>query len=235
MNEAEARFAGLVDEWQAVLVRTAEKSAAMRSQVHTEWTTAIAEMSAERGALRAAGRWVGGPDDLLAVVGMHRNELVHSAAVAWILDPRMRHGFGVEFLRRFLLRCFPDEKFAGLESARCEREIQRAQARVDILIWADEWMVLVENKVDAAEQPDQCDTYHHLFGDETGAHFVFLSPTGRSPYTATGDAAGAFRSLSYRAIRDDLRATLAATATNPATTGRSSAAAYLATLESQFP
>lgn len=198
------------------------------------WDAAIAEMAAEEAGLRAEGRWVTGPEDLLSVVGLARSELVHSAALAWLLDPRGRHGLGIGFLERFLARCFPEEVFAGLDDARCEVELPRGMARADIVIWGEDWMVLIENKVDAGEQPDQCDTYFQLFGEEVGPHFVFLTPSGRAPGTANGEAAAAFRSLSYPAVRDELRAALGAKI-DRASVGYHSAMAYLDTIERLFP
>lgn len=203
----------------------------MTGEVPTGWAEAMAAMVDEQAALLAAGRWTRGPADLLSVVGVDRAEAVHSAAVAWLLDPRMRHGLGSEFLSRMLRRCFPGDTFTRPEGARCEREVLRGAVRADIVVRGDEWTVVIENKIDAGESDGQCDAYHDLFCEERGAHYVFLTPSGRSPATATGEAAEAFRPLGYRAVLEDLQGALAATRADPDTPGRRAAVAYVDALE----
>jgi hypothetical protein len=94
--------------------------------------------------------------------------------------------------------------------------------------------LIIENKVDAVESPGQCDLYYRLFGDEPGARFIFLSPRGRAPLTASGPAAVAFVALSYRAVADALRSVLEDTAAERAGPGRDATVEYLRTLEKRL-
>ena len=66
----------------------------------TEWESQFEGMVLEQRELSRAGSWVGGPRDLLGVLGKSRHEVTHSAIVAWLLDPGMRHGFGSRMLSR---------------------------------------------------------------------------------------------------------------------------------------
>jgi hypothetical protein len=90
--------------------------------------------------------------------------------------------------------------------------------------------LVVENKVDAVEGWRQCDT---LFERFSGARFVFLTPTGRAPQTATGAAAPAFSVVRYCDLRTILeRALLDSVSDGP---GRRVTEDYLRTLKKEFP
>ena len=185
----------LVAEWSttAALVELEEHRAI--AELVGRWEQALETIRVEQTALRSAGRWVGGPSDMLSVIGYSRAETVHSALTGWLLDPSRRHGLGSRFLERVLARCFPHESFRGLGTARVSTEVPGPTGRIDILVTARDMTVVIENKVDAIERPGQCDDYYRDFRQETGARFVFLSPEGRPASTATGDAAAAFVSL----------------------------------------
>ena len=94
---------------------------------------------------------------------------------------------------------------------------------------------MVENKIDAIESQRQCDRIYEAFSDETGARFVFLTPRGSVPRTASGTAENEFKTLSYREIKKALARALEATPDQKRASGRSSAISYLHTLEREFP
>lgn len=222
-----AQFALMAVQWQTIIDGSSVQDVG-------RWAKTLAKMQNEQRALRAAGLWVGGPTDLLSAVGQARSELVHSAAIAWLLDPAMHHGLGTRMLVHLLKRCFKDDQFADLTQASVYTEVTRGAARVDILVQAEGITLVIENKVDAPEGIDQCDAYFRLFGNDPGARFVFLSPDGRRPQSATGLAAEAFRPLGYREIMADLNAVLACTEHSPHGLGRAAAEQYLLTLRRQF-
>jgi hypothetical protein len=230
----EDRFAELAREWRALSpgggLPDEDRFLAMREEAR---------------AIRAAGRWATGPSDLLTVLGRHRDELVHSRLLRWLLRPTGRHGLGDAFLRAFLDTVWPGEGLADDAAAvRVELETTRAgvsetaaellEARADIVVYLDDIVIVIENKVDAGEQPRQCERLYRAWSDEaTDVRFLFLTPTGRAPATtASEDARSAWRTLSYAQVRQALEGALAATAAVPAAMGRDSVAQYLATLRS---
>jgi hypothetical protein len=229
--ESEASLATMSAEWASIQAGRVSRKLRNNARKAARWESALLEMQAEQRALREAGRWVGGPYDLLSIISYARNELVHSAAVSWLLDPGMRHGLGTRVLEFVLEHCFPDDHFSDLALANVYTEVTREQSRIDILVEAPGLTLIIENKVDALESSGQCDTYFRLFGDEPGARFVFLSPQGRAPTTATGPAAEAFVPVSYRAIADALRRALDETSAERHAPARAAAEAYLVTLE----
>lgn len=221
----EQRFSDLLREWSTA------RRGATQEQLDA-WVSALDEMTREEADLRGAGRWVRGAADVFGILGISRAEVRHTRFIAWLMDPAARHGLGPRFLELILTRTFPGEEFPSLDRATPVCEVVRGECRVDIVVWAPELTLVVEAKVDADEGPAQCDYQYDQFCGEVGSRFIFLSPRGRAPRTVTGEAREAFRSLSFAAVRDDLRAALAA---SQPVIGRGAAEDYLRTLEREFP
>ncbi|WP_437675740.1 PD-(D/E)XK nuclease family protein [Sorangium sp. So ce131] len=227
----ESQIAALAAEWRAILAL----EQANRTAKVAAWEARVAELRAEHDALLRDGAWVGGPDDTLSILGINRKELYHSALLAWLLDPQSRHGLGSRFLEAVLRRCTSDLPTSDLHRARPALEVAQGNARADIVVTGPGLCLVIENKVDAGEQPRQCDRLFESFGREPGALFVFLSPSGRAPETATDSAQGAFHPMSYADIASMLRDALAHAPWKGATVhGREVASNYLATLEKEF-
>ena len=202
------------------------------------WEQTFAEMVLEQRELRHQGRWLSGPSDLLSVIGRSRRETTHSAVLAWLLDPAAPHALGGEFLRRTLQRCFPELVFLPdhLEGVVTQCEVFRERSRADIVIWGPQLTVVIEAKVDAPERPDQCNDLYADFLADPWPHFIFLTPTGRRPMTATAQAGAAFAGWSFRDVREDLRDVVASAGVNPRVNPALAAMeTYLTTLDLEFP
>jgi hypothetical protein len=226
---AERVLHALEAEWNALQSACAAEVAA--------WANTLDRMTVEQDSLRTAGRWMRGRDDFLGVLGLHRHEVWHSRMLAWLLDPCGHHGLGSRVLSALLQRAFGGDT-ARAESARlalaeptCEEA--RDGGRLDIIVRAPGLTLIIENKVDAVEAPGQCDAYFGSFGQEPGAQFIFLTPTGRPPGSASGLAAEAFASVSYRDIRLVVRAAMRTA--QPDARGRGIVEDYLRTLDREFP
>ncbi|WP_437274571.1 PD-(D/E)XK nuclease family protein [Sorangium sp. So ce375] len=227
----ELQITSLAAEWRTILAKERENEAAEVAA----WEATVAEIRAEHDALLRNGAWVGGPDDTLSILGVGRRELYHSALLAWLLDPQGRHGLGSSFLEALLRRCASDPPTSELHLAQPALEVSRGDARADIVVTAPGLCLVIENKVDAGEQHRQCDRLFESFGREPGALFVFLSPSGRAPETATGSAQEAFQKMSYADIASMLRDAMARAVGKGATVhGREVVSNYLATLNREF-
>lgn len=228
----ESEFEALRDEWEPIVVADQHD----RLKQVRDWETRLDQLRDEQNALLRNGAWNDGRSDMLGILGESRREAFHSAFLAWLLDPRGRHGFGVAFLVAFFRRCSPDMMHKDLHQARTALEVTRGDTRADIVITGPRFSIVIENKVDAIEQPQQCDRLYFQFGREAGTIFVFLSPSGRLPATATGPARDAFISLRHSDIATILRDVLRETpAHERAKRGREVACNYLETLEREFP
>ena len=226
---AESLFQVMDAEWQGIV----QQSPAADTNV-AAWNAEMERLCREHDALARSGRWVIGSDDLLSVIGRARYEVYHSAVIAWLLNPLGKHGLGTALLEALLGECgigaVPD-----LHLARPEVEVQRGDTRADIVVFAPGMTLVIENKVDAGEQDRQCDRLHEKFEAEPGAVFVFITPTGRAPSTATGERSNHWTNLSYRRLAELLeRALDDSAAKGAATTGRATAQGYLVTLRREF-
>jgi hypothetical protein len=150
------------------------------------WESQLSVLVKEESELRAQGRWLRGPHDLLGVIGRRRSELTHTAALAWLLDPIGAHGLGtapLAGLLRLIGADVPGEDVLGW--CRPVREVTVERTRVDLLIDGPGMRLVVEVKVDAHEGDRQTERLVRHF-DEEGARFVFLTRSGAMPVNAGG-------------------------------------------------
>jgi hypothetical protein len=197
-------------------------------------------LKGEAAALVEAGLWASGPSDMLTVMGRQRDELLHSRVIGWLLVPTNRHGLGRAALTEFVDALWPNDGLmrtgpvvADLEvpaSAFDDEDLLR-EARADIVVRCEGVTLVIENKLDAGEQADQCERLYWAWAAEPGdVRWVFLTPTGRSPVTATSDAArAAWRTLSYRQLKHVVTEAIESAMPTPSL-GRSTAMQYLETL-----
>jgi PAS domain-containing protein len=213
-----------------------------RRRPMAEAQAAFEAAKAEVVTIRAAGRWVSGPGDLLSILGRQRDELFHSRILAWLMNPSGRHALGTRFLREFLAEVWPGEDFDTGGPVAIDVEVTRTgtsaesghtvEARADLVLGLESLVVVVENKLDAGEQQDQCERlYWPWAGDPVETRWVFLTPTGRAPMSATSQVArDAWSTASYAHVHRALGRALDQIDDRPADTGRASALQYLATL-----
>jgi len=199
-----AEFELIWAAWTEANRRRDISRARSQHEVVDRWKAALQHLSDEQQRLLDQGQWVSGPSSLLSVIGQSRRETYHCRVVAWLMDPTGRHGLGPHFLELFLNACFPDEEFdrEGLRRATVSCEVPRSRSRADIVVSLPDATVVIEAKTDADERPRQCDDLYADFGEELNPHFVFMSPRGREPITASGDAKETFRTFSFVQCRN---------------------------------
>jgi hypothetical protein len=116
--------------------------------------------------------------NLFEAMGIARQEVIHSKALAFLLDPHQTHGLGEHFLRGFLHHLGLTEP-ADLS----DTEMRTEWERIDILIRCPRarLAVVIENKIGAGEHGDQLKRYKELAARHFAGWkvvFVFLSPLG---------------------------------------------------------
>jgi hypothetical protein len=193
IGELAARWASVVLRPQADLV---------------EWRTGLDEMAVEYEALRGRGLWTYGRDDFFGILRIGRAELYHSAMLAWLLDPLGRHSLGRRLLDQLVAAHLPYVDSTAFRLRSIDLEVQKQETRADIVVSGDSATIIVEVKVDAVEGHRQCDRLYERFFEEPGSVFVFLTPTGRPPMTATGEALEAFVPISFPQVGDALEVVL---------------------------
>lgn len=171
----------------------------MRSSPCMDWEVEMTKIEGEFNALVNSGKWNVGNEDLLSIIGRGRYELFHSSILAWMLNPSEKHGLGTLFLESVLRSC-GIEDFGDLRFARAETEIQHSETRADIVVFCDQITLIIENKIYAGEQPEQCKRLEKRFSHHPRAVFVFLTPDGRRPLTVENSAESIWKSISYSKI-----------------------------------
>lgn len=223
-------------EWEKLIKARDGKRRQKRARLAEQWNQQFDEVRSEYFDLVNRGLWHRGPSDVFSILGRERRETYHSAMLAWLFDPLGPHGLGVSFFRAFLQACHSEwsleHERPGAIEVRCEEA--GAFCRADIVVRTSRFTLIIENKLDAVEGDAQCNRLHQAFCDGGDVRFVFLSPSGRRPRTATGEAAQAFVPLSYSVILKCLESVLKDTAGSPPTMGRASALNYMSTLNKEF-
>ncbi|MDN3205936.1 PD-(D/E)XK nuclease family protein [Algoriphagus sediminis] len=125
--------------------------------------------------------------NIFKILGVEDYEIRHSNFLAWLLDPFESHGLNEGFLRRFLQDIFIDNRsqdfslveLAGLDLSQIE--VWREWKGIDILVYSDDIIISIENKVWSGEHSNQLkkykDTVESQFPHQRKA-YVFLSPYG---------------------------------------------------------
>lgn len=104
--------------------------------------------------------------NILSALGLSRQELRHSALLAYLLDPREPHGLGDSFARALLGQVAPllPESLDVPALSLAGMTVQREWNYIDVLLEAptDRLAVIIENKVDSDEHSGQLSRYERL-------------------------------------------------------------------------
>lgn len=104
--------------------------------------------------------------DIWHVVGLDRNEVRTARVLAWLLDPSGSHGFGGSVLDALWSHISPEIRpFALTTVQHVQREavpLGNGENRVDIEILGADFLLIIEVKIDAAEQPNQLQRYAEI-------------------------------------------------------------------------
>ncbi|EOW6708278.1 PD-(D/E)XK nuclease family protein [Cronobacter malonaticus] len=123
--------------------------------------------------------------DPWAVAAIGQKEVANTRVLAWLLDPKGSHGFGALALHALLGKILP----VAFHTCRVSAEALpdgKSSERVDIVIDADTFYLLIEAKIKAGEQPNQLARYAAAAIRRAGKRpsaTVFLTPDGRLPRT----------------------------------------------------
>lgn len=126
------------------------------------------------------------------VAGLERKEVRNTAVLAWLLDPEGTHGFGRLPLQTLLQTIRHNRNDIPEDYHRyCRVQVETNPTgdctnRVDIEIDADNFLLFIEVKIDANEQPEQiaryCKDAEHRAMSRPWT-VVFLTPQGKESQT----------------------------------------------------
>ena len=149
--------------------------------------------------------------NIFPLLGIGADEVTHSRILAWLLNAESPHGEGPLFLKTFVESCGLPLGDSDLDRYVVRTEFSGLESVVDIMIYQKgRFMIYVENKIHAAEGPNQID---REFRDMRSAgrslgipdkqlFAIFLTPDGREP--VSGDATN-WTPVSYTRMATDFR------------------------------
>jgi hypothetical protein len=151
--------------------------------------------------------------DFDAFAYFHPNENTLSRMLADLLDPRGPHGQGPAFLQPFLESLglielkLPERAHVRLE---CQTLALDARRRIDIVITGKDWVIGIENKPQASDQPGQVADYLSELQSRCAEKYllIYLTTRGTRPTIGSiGEAqcadaikAGTLRLASYEQL-----------------------------------
>lgn len=125
--------------------------------------------------------------NIFKILGVADYEIRHSNFLAWLLNPHESHGLNEIFLIRFLQDIFIDQRTEGISLFEISDldlvgiEVWREWNNIDILIYTNEIVICIENKIWSKEGYNQLSKYQKIVDSNFPNHkkaFVFLSPHG---------------------------------------------------------
>lgn len=152
--------------------------------------------------------------NVFPLLRVKNDEVIHSRFLSWLFDCRETHGQQHLFAEAFLKRCGLPPEEETLRGYKVRAEFSQRESVIDIVIYRQwDFIVYIENKINAGEQSDQLAREYrdmqrfgrilHVSDDRQIA--VFLTPSGREPVT---DDPARWLCLSYPQLADILRSTL---------------------------
>lgn len=166
-------FAQVLAEWNGIEQTEADTVC--------RWVEAFALMSDEMDSLKLRNQWLSGGFTLMHALGLQHNEVYLCRALAWLLRPDAGHGLGASLLEALASRCnFPTD---GVDLATVVTEESRDDTRADVVVRLGDTTVVIEAKVFAAEQAQQCERLAALWSEESPV-LIFLTRDGARPKTA---------------------------------------------------
>ncbi|MEP9316042.1 PD-(D/E)XK nuclease family protein [Pseudomonas sp. LABIM340] len=155
--------------------------------------------------------------DLFKVMDVRSKELIHSNILAALMSEGEPHGLGSVFLDAFVsslgeLRCMgtPLARDVLDSAAGAKAKISRELEHIDLLIEFPlrKLVIAVENKIWAAEQPEQIKRYQRTLCDRYPGYeraLVYLTPLGKQPDTADPSSSVPVYCMPYGCVARQLR------------------------------
>lgn len=131
-----------------------------------------------------------------AALNIERQEIRHSAFLAWCLDPAETHGWGADFLVAFLKATQPELNMTNLyfRNAWAEREWRNIDVVIEVPGQSDESLVVaIEMKVDASQGKDQLRNYRERIEThwpKSRKLYLFLRQKDEEPNDDSWEAIG---------------------------------------------
>ena len=119
--------------------------------------------------------------NIFKVLKLDNHEIRHSNFLAWLLNPKENHNLGDKFLKRFLEKANIDISNVDTTSMNIKTEVcTNEQRRIDLLLYTNDFVCVIENKYGSDEHGGQCQDYkkfiekYSKFKDYSNQKYVCL-------------------------------------------------------------
>lgn len=119
--------------------------------------------------------------NIFKVLKLDNHEIRHSNFLAWLLNPNENHNLGDKFLKRFLEEANIDTSNIDTTSMNIKTEVcTNEQRRIDLLLYTNDFVCVIENKYGSIEHGGQCQDYkkfiekYSKFKDYNNQKYIFL-------------------------------------------------------------
>ena len=142
------------------------------------------------------------------VLNLSRDEVRHSMFIANLLNPKGKHGLGIVPLKSFTQILGLDFDDVDLKKCIVKREYvigsisqdKTSGGYIDRLLSINAYLIVIENKIDAGDQPKQLLRYHNFV--ESKPHtLLYLTRHGKDPTKNSSDGlecGNHYKCISYR-------------------------------------
>lgn len=146
--------------------------------------------------------------NFFSILNVTKAEIRHSNFLAWLMTPNESHNLNIIFTKWFLKEIFSSEKIVWANEFLLDTinlnsiKVYREWKNIDILILHEEFVVVIENKIDSSEHSRQLKKYSKIvdeFFPDLNKAFVFLTIEGLSP--RDNEDANQYISINYGLIR----------------------------------
>lgn len=226
-EELEKDFEKMRNEWEDIPLKLSDVTASFDT-MFTEWNQ-LKQKECKIGA-----------QDIFSNIGIEEKEAYHCSMLRWLLTPSGHHELGCRFLKLF----FKEVLELDLNDEECKlaivkNEVKYDNSRHDIVIFLPKFLISIEAKINASEQPDQiARIYNDAKRSEKDCLFIFLTKDKRLPSSGPYEVINQFQPASYMQVLKSLNTTVNCVYKNepvpPEKLGRMSVLNYIRTLEEVF-
>lgn len=125
--------------------------------------------------------------NIFDVLKISRTEIRHSNMLSWLLNPYENHGLNDSFLRSLIRGIIKNGTFGNAEPIELMTadlrsvQILREWEDIDILIYTEEFIIAIENKIDSSEHDNQLKKYREIIENKYKQQkkiYLYLTPLG---------------------------------------------------------
>ena len=128
--------------------------------------------------------------NIFDVLKISKTEIRHSNMIAWLLNPHENHGLNDSFIKNLVSRIVKNKNYGNANPLELMVEdfssvqINREWENIDLLCVSNNFVIVIENKIDSGEHDNQLEIYRKKIETrykKLSKIFLYLTPDGLLP------------------------------------------------------